>query len=50
MNPSVTDDYKNATDGTKVIADDPWLSPYAQTLRDRFSSNSEFFKFLDSFV
>ncbi|KAF2076274.1 hypothetical protein CYY_002451 [Polysphondylium violaceum] len=28
-------DYKNATDGTAVIADDPWLEPYASDLKRR---------------
>lgn len=28
-------DYSQATDGTRVIHDDPWLEPFAQTLRDR---------------
>jgi len=31
-------DFSKATDGTKVIAEDEWLTPYAQTLRDRFST------------
>lgn len=30
-------DYSQATDGTRVIHDDPWLEPWAQTLRDRYS-------------
>ncbi|EGC31539.1 1,4-alpha-glucan branching enzyme [Dictyostelium purpureum] len=30
-------DYSKATDGTKVISDDPWLEPYADTLKRRFS-------------
>eukprot|EP01114_Cavostelium_apophysatum_P006914 TRINITY_DN1849_c0_g1_i1.p1 TRINITY_DN1849_c0_g1~~TRINITY_DN1849_c0_g1_i1.p1 ORF type:complete len:769 (+),score=190.37 TRINITY_DN1849_c0_g1_i1:110-2416(+) len=29
--------YLNATDGTRVIHDDPWLEPCAQALRDRYS-------------
>jgi hypothetical protein len=35
--------YVNATDGTRVIALDPWLEPYAQTLRDRCDSLLPFF-------
>jgi len=31
-------DYSNATDGTGVIHGDRWLEPFAQTLRDRFST------------
>eukprot|EP01127_Copromyxa_protea_P013232 TRINITY_DN3545_c0_g1_i1.p1 TRINITY_DN3545_c0_g1~~TRINITY_DN3545_c0_g1_i1.p1 ORF type:complete len:708 (-),score=102.83 TRINITY_DN3545_c0_g1_i1:39-2129(-) len=31
-------DYSQATDGTRVIHDDPWLEPFAQTLRDRYST------------
>ncbi len=29
-------DWRAATDGTAVVADDPWLAPYAQVLRDRY--------------
>jgi 1,4-alpha-glucan branching enzyme len=30
-------DYSKATDGTRVIADDPWLEPYAPVLRARYA-------------
>lgn len=33
-----TPDFSTAQDGTRVIADDPYLAPYAQVLRDRYSS------------
>ncbi|EGG24751.1 1,4-alpha-glucan branching enzyme [Cavenderia fasciculata] len=33
----MTKDFSKATDGTKVISDDPWLEPYAQTLQRRHS-------------
>lgn len=29
-------DYRNAKDGTAVIADDPWLQPYEHQLQIRF--------------
>lgn len=30
-------DYSKATDGTKVISLDPWLEPFAGSLRERYS-------------
>jgi hypothetical protein len=36
-------DYSNAVDGTKVISLDPWLEPYAQTLRDRCAREFTYF-------
>eukprot|EP01132_Coremiostelium_polycephalum_P001427 gene1427-1801_t len=30
-------DYSKATDGTKIISDDPWLEPYANAIRGRHS-------------
>lgn len=29
-------DYSAAIDGTRVIAEDPWLKPYEQTLQRRY--------------
>ena len=28
--------YENATDGTRIVADDLYLEPYAPALRDRY--------------
>lgn len=34
-------DYRNAIDGTQVIADDPWLEPFADSLRNRFKKYND---------
>jgi len=31
-------DYSKASDGTKVISNDPWLEPFAPSLRSRYST------------
>ncbi|EFA76234.1 1,4-alpha-glucan branching enzyme [Heterostelium album PN500] len=40
-------DYAKATDGTKVISDDPWLEPYADALRRRHSHINHMVKQFD---
>lgn len=36
-NPVPAIDYRKATDGTRVIAEDPWLEPFAPALRERYA-------------
>jgi hypothetical protein len=35
-----SEDFANATDGTRVISEDPWLRPFAHVLRQRYVVHS----------
>jgi 1,4-alpha-glucan branching enzyme len=41
-------DYRTATDGTGVIALDPWLEPFAPALRSRYASYNKWLSTIDS--